>query len=97
MGARLAKGVLTIAIDLETEGQRATMAEQRRLDEATCTLLNQFSRHELPATWSVADPANAPVSRRVTSMGAGHEIAIAGDASWLGAGRANSAASFPAA
>lgn len=57
-------------------------------------LLEIFSRHRIPATWSVGDPGRSRLARLLLSSPLPHEIAILGDASWVGvrAGRTRLAA-----
>lgn len=84
MNARLPKGILTISIDLEVDAAQPGRAAQRSLEELTFWLLEVLNRHAMPATWAVTDPAASAASERIMSLGAGHEIAILGDPSWVG-------------
>jgi hypothetical protein len=84
MCARLSRGVLTISIDLEAEGEPLGLGEQRSLDEMARRLANLLARHSLAATWGAADPAGSAIGERLVSLDAGHEIAVLGDATWIG-------------
>ena len=77
------RALLTISIDLETGPAHA--APHRSLNEITIHLLDLLAKHQLSATWATGDPATSTASQ-VISRFAGHEIAILGDASWVGRG-----------
>jgi hypothetical protein len=82
MSASLATGVLTISIDLEDDAAHA--AHDRLLEAVTERLLELLAAHKLPATWAVSDPAVSAARWRLAATSAGHELAILGDASWVG-------------
>ena len=84
MSICLPRGVLTLSIDLEVDAAHLGLAEQRSLEAVTSRLLELMGKYELPATWAVADPAVSAATERVVSLQAGHEIAISGDATWVG-------------
>jgi hypothetical protein len=82
MSASLARGTLTISIDLDCDVAR--LAGQAALEDLTGRLLELLARYQMPATWAVADPAVSAARGRVCEIGAGHELAILGDATWVG-------------
>jgi hypothetical protein len=84
MNARLPRGILTISIDLEVEAARPGRAAERSLEEVTFWLLEVLSKYQLPATWAVADPVASVAGERILSLGAGHEIAVLGESTWIG-------------
>jgi hypothetical protein len=84
MSVCLPRGILTLSIDLEIDAAHLGLAEQRSLEAITSRLLKLVGKYELPATWAVADPAVSAATERIVSMRAGHEIAISGDATWVG-------------
>lgn len=84
MSARLPKGILNIAIELELDPNDVGLSQQRSLGEVTGRLLNLLAKYEIPATCAVADPAVSAATDRITGMQAGHEVAILGDSSWAG-------------
>ena len=77
-------GTLTLSIDLEHDHVQVDLAEQRALDAIASELVDLLTRHQLPATWAVADPAVSAARARVNVMRGGHELALLGDASWVG-------------
>ncbi len=77
------RALLTVSIDLEAGPTH--LVGHRRLNEITIHLLDILAKHQLPGTWSTGDPATSAASQ-VVSRFAGHEIAILGDASWVGCG-----------
>ena len=84
MSAALNKAVLTISVDLECDVADTRLARQCPPEATADQLLEIFARYELPATWSLGDPTIAGPTERIASHHAGHEIALAGDASWVG-------------
>jgi hypothetical protein len=84
MSVCLPRGVLTLSIDLEVAAAHLGLAERRSLETVTARLLELVGKYELPATWAVADPAVSAATERIVSLRAGHEIAISGDATWVG-------------
>jgi hypothetical protein len=83
MSSCLTRPTLTISVDLEYDVVQAPLARQRALEELTDRLLDLFVRYEMPATWAVADPAISAARQRVAAH-ACHELALLGDASWVG-------------
>ena len=84
MSVCLSRGVLTVSIDLEPDVTRLGLAQQRSVDRVTQDLLQLMGRYQLPGTWAVADPAVSAATECITSHSRGHEIAISGDATWVG-------------
>jgi len=81
MSANPSRALLTISIDLETGS--SPIGAHSSLNEITIHLLDILSKHQLPATWATGLPATS-TSAQVVSRFAGHEIALQGDASWVG-------------
>lgn len=71
----LPRGILTISIDVDSNAGRAGQTVP------SCAEL--LHKHQLPATWAFAEPG-APLAERLSRSGCGHEIALLGDASWVG-------------
>lgn len=84
MSARLPCGTLTISIDLEDDPSRLTHLSKRSLEAVTDRLLVLLAEHQMPATWAVSDPALSAARARIAAVRGGHELAILGDASWVG-------------
>ena len=84
MSTSLPRGTLTLSVDLEFTGTHASLAEQRALDEAVGRLLTCLANHGLPATWAAADPAVSVARGKIEAASREHELAILGDASWVG-------------
>ncbi len=77
-------GLLAISIDIELDAQHSGTRDQLALDRVAGRLLEMLTRSGLPATWAVADPAESAATEKLTAAG-GHEIAVLGDAAWVGA------------
>jgi len=84
MSACLSKGVLTLSVDLESDDASLGIAERRALDATIDRILELLEKYELPVTWGAAEPAHAAVAQRIIAGRPGHEIAILGDATWVG-------------
>jgi hypothetical protein len=75
MSAMLTKAALSISVDLDDDAASAAVTDG---------LLELFARHQIPATWAVSNPAASPLVERILSHAEGHEIALLGEASWVG-------------
>jgi len=84
MSTSLPRGTLALTIDLEFTGPVTGLAQQRQLDGTVSQLLEALRAHKLPATWAVADPAVSVSRSRIEAADRRHELAIGGDASWVG-------------
>src|SRR6476659_6306580 len=81
MSVRQAKAVLTISVDWCATA--VDLAGQRALEQLADKLATLFDALEFPATLAVADPAVSRIGA-LSSSPIRHEVAILGDASWLG-------------
>lgn len=90
MSSHPAQGTLTLSVDLEHDHVDVTLSQQRALDEVSGELVELFRRHQIPATWAVADPAVSLERSRLDISRRAGELALLGDSSWVGreAGRA---------
>ena len=79
-------GVVVFSVELELAIGRPSHERQQRLDHVAGELLALFSRHQVPATWAVADPARSAATPALWKTGLGHEIAVLGESSWIGRG-----------
>mgnify|MGYP006908257136 FL=1 len=77
-------GVLTISIDLEFDVEQRLHVRHGDLGALTTRLVRLFERANLPATWAVADPAYSAATEEILASAPHHEIAILGDATWIG-------------
>lgn len=84
MSTCLPRATMTLSVDLEFDVAHRGLASQWELDELTPRLLDLFGQFEVPATWAVADPAVSAARERIVAARGGHELAILGDASWVG-------------
>ncbi len=84
MSTHSARGTLTLSVDLEHDHIRVGIAEQRALGTMADQLTELFDRHKLPAAWAVTDPALSAIRTGIDITEGGHELALLGDASWVG-------------
>ncbi len=71
----LPRGILTISIDVDGDAGRAP--------HNVLPALEMLHKHQLPATWALADPAST-LAERIVRDATKHEIGLLGDASWIG-------------
>lgn len=84
MSTRPLHAALSISVDLEPDHVGTSVTEQRALDEVSLALVELFARHRLSATWGVADPAVSGIRPQLEAPRVGHELAVLGDARWVG-------------
>jgi hypothetical protein len=77
-------GQVLFTVQLEPLGEELSIERHRRLVDLTRWLVELFSSHRLPATWSAGNPSQCAATRPVIQSGVDHELAILGDASWIG-------------
>ncbi len=77
-------GRFIITVDLEPAAIVTDPAAIRRLHEYGERVQQILENHRLPATWAVAEPATSPAVTRLRSSLLRHEIALLGEATWVG-------------
>ena len=80
----LSRGALTISIDVQLPTQAMVWTANRDLDSIAGPLIDAFNCYRLPATWGLADPARSPLVARLRQLPGEHEVAVLGEAAWLG-------------
>lgn len=84
MSFALPTAVLSVSIDLELDAQHCRPQQQQSLDRVATQLVDLLGKYQVPATWAVADPALSAATEKLVGAAAGHEIAVLGDAAWVG-------------
>ena len=74
---------VVFSIDLELEIERQSWDRQDRLAEIGSELLRLLDRHQIPATWGVADPSLSAATESILASSTPHEVAVLGDRSFL--------------
>lgn len=77
-------GSLAITIDLEPESVGLRAGGSLALDRVSQWLFETLDAHGVRATWAVADPVHSAASEHLATKLGGHEIAVLGDARWVG-------------
>jgi hypothetical protein len=77
-------GQLQITVALEPATPDLNVESHRRLGDFAKRLVDLFTAERLWATWAVGAPGRSKVCAAVIRAAAEHEIAILGDAEWLG-------------
>lgn len=86
MEGRAMAGVLVLSVDLELEIDHSDRLRDEQLDAVRSRLVGLTQQHRIAATWAVADPLLSAATDQVLHAGAGHELAVLGDRSWIGPG-----------
>jgi hypothetical protein len=73
---------LTIQLDPVADGE--SLGDQNNLANVTRQLASLLEAHRMPATWAVSDPAHSAATSLIIRSSVEHELAILGDANWLG-------------
>jgi hypothetical protein len=73
---------LSIRLDPLADGPK--LDDDRQLAQVTRQLVALTDAQSLPATWAVSDPAYSAATPLVVGSPVKHELAILGDANWLG-------------
>jgi hypothetical protein len=81
----LAKAVLTVSIDVDADAAQNSVASHRDVAAVTDRLLEMLAHRQIAATWALAEPSASSATERIVTRPAGHEIALLGDATWVGA------------
>lgn len=82
----VALGVLLFSVDLELDVVGRAAGRSAALDDVTTRLVKLFAHYDLCATWAVADPAVSAATDVILAAGRQHELALLGDATWVGPG-----------
>jgi hypothetical protein len=84
METALSQAKLLISIDAGRSAKQGQYNSERELGTIVRQLLDTFTQHQMSATWALSDPASSPLSRLILGRNSAHEIAVFGDASWIG-------------
>lgn len=79
----LPKVIFTIELELALHQQ--TTQNAALLEDYTDLLLKLSTAYEMPITWAVSDPAFSAAREAILQSPLSHEIALLGDATWVGA------------
>jgi hypothetical protein len=74
--------LVTFQLDPPSNGQNLQL--HPKLARLTTELINLMNSYRLPATWAVSDPAHSAATPQILRSAVEHELAILGDANWLG-------------
>lgn len=85
---RYSEGRVIVSVALDPPAARLDASEHRGLAKLTERLVDQLNQARLPATWGVFDPVHAAATSVILpagiAAGVDHELAILGDAGWIG-------------
>jgi hypothetical protein len=73
---------ITVTLDSPAEGQ--VIERHQELASVTRQLIATMEAERIPVTWAVSDPAHSAATPLVLRSAVAHEIAILGDANWVG-------------
>jgi hypothetical protein len=75
--------LITIQLDSAATGQK--LERHQELAGVTCRLISLADSERLSVTWAVSDPAHSAATSLILQSPIEHEMAILGDATWVGA------------
>src|SRR3954464_5807578 len=75
--------LITVQLDSAATGQK--LERHQDLAGVTRRLISLAASERLPITWAVSDPAHSAATSLILQSAIEHELAILGDATWVGA------------
>lgn len=78
-------GHLLITVQLDSAATGRQLERHQDLAGVTRRLITLANAERLPVTWAVSDPAHSAATSLVLQSAVEHEMAILGDATWVGA------------
>src|SRR5882757_6958700 len=78
-------GHLLITVQLDSAATGHKLERHQELAGVTRRLISLADSERLPVTWAVSDPAHSAATSLILQSAVEHEIAILGDANWVGA------------
>jgi hypothetical protein len=82
MLANMERPLLVLSVDLESPVPIASREQQREVRNVAHQMIRLLERHQLAATWAVADPGADWAMAEVFDANVPHELAIQGNAVW---------------
>ena len=77
-------GHLLITVQLDSPAAGQNLQRHQDLASLTRRLVDLAESQRLPVTWAVSDPAHSAATSLIVRSGLEHELAILGDANWVG-------------
>jgi hypothetical protein len=77
-------GYFSLSVHLDPVADGQCLEHDAELAAVTRQLVDLADSHRVPVTWAVNDPAHSAATSRILRSNVEHELAILGDANWLG-------------
>jgi hypothetical protein len=77
-------GHFLLTVHLDPLSEAGSREKHPKLADFVRHTIDLTDEHRLPATWAVSDPAHSAATPLVLRSATGHELAILGDANWVG-------------
>jgi hypothetical protein len=77
-------GHFLVTVHLDPVVDAHSVEQHRGLAEAAGRLIRLMEAHRLPTSWAVSDPAYSAATPSIIRSNLNHELAILGDANWVG-------------
>jgi hypothetical protein len=82
MLANIEQALLVLSVDIESPAPMASREQQREVRNVAHQMIRLLDKHQLAATWAVADPGAEWAIAQVFDANVPHELAIQGNAVW---------------
>lgn len=76
-------GNFQFCIDTGLPAHQTAIAQHREMNLLIEQLAGTFARHDVVATWAIAQSVNSPIADIIHAADERHELALLGDGSWL--------------
>ena len=77
-------GHLNITVQLDSTAEGRSVERHQELADVARQLITTMDAERVPATWAVSDPAHSAATSLILRSAVEHELAILGDANWVG-------------
>jgi hypothetical protein len=77
-------GHLNITVQLDSATESRSLERHKEQADVARQLITTMDAERLPTTWAVSDPAHSAATALITKSTIAHELAVLGDANWVG-------------
>jgi hypothetical protein len=77
-------GHFNVTVQLDSTTETHSVARHQELADIARQLIATMDADRIPTTWAVSDPTHSAATSLIIKSAADHELAILGDANWVG-------------